>query len=392
MSVRCAVCNNSFKESHALQMHQAAKGHNVAIVGMASGVPISVKRPQKNPNLSKSAPSAAGTSSTSGIPGLCCVLCGRFFMSQNALAAHAEAKNHFFADTAKVLRLEKSPLRCSICGRGGFLTAGALSDHKRDSKNHQTQDLQEAPREAPTDTNSNPGHSSRLNDLHSSTLMVDKMVQCNLCSCEPSGVKTGEIDLVARLREGDKQQNPSRSDLGDQSHQLNLEYRPHGGTVSTCQFGKTFTDLKNCVMEATNQQPTLAKEANRDNIQPVNSPNLINQATLSGDLLDQHSTSPQIPSDLADVEGVTRLEPLKHLGKEWSLISLSEQPLALEILRNLCHPVLDLEKGGYRTRHYTLAGLLEQRRCKICKSMFLNVNIPTSSLIHSRAAKKYSKK
>ncbi|KAL9631196.1 MAG: hypothetical protein Q9204_004349 [Flavoplaca sp. TL-2023a] len=120
-------------------------------------------------------------------------------------------------------------------------------------------------------------------------------------------------------------------------------------------------------MEATSQQSTLAKNSDNDGVPLARSSILISQASVTEDPKAQHPPTLQLQSSLANVQGSMGHGQLKHLGKEWSTISLFEQPLALKVLRDLCHPVSDLEENGYRLRQYTLIDLLGWQRCKGCK-------------------------
>ncbi|KAL9034139.1 MAG: hypothetical protein Q9180_005573 [Flavoplaca navasiana] len=120
-------------------------------------------------------------------------------------------------------------------------------------------------------------------------------------------------------------------------------------------------------MEATSQQSTLAENSDNDGVPLAISSSLISQASVTEDLKAQHPPTLQSQSSLANVQGSVGHGRLKHLGKEWSTISLFEQPLALKVLRDLRHPVSDLEKNGYRLRQYTLVDLLGWQSCKRCK-------------------------
>lgn len=346
MPVCCAVCNSSFKDPHALQMHKTAKGHSEPAVRKAS---------------------------SSGSPNFRCHLCCRFFSSQGALAAHTKAKNHTVANRAKLNMLENSIFFCHVCGRCDFENYDALNDHKCDSKDHRTRNQERAPLGMPAGIGKEADNKSRPGDGHASTLSADKAVQCNLCSCNSSVKKTHESRLVIRTHDGDKQQNTAQSDAENQCNPLVKGQRYYSGITKSCS--DTSINPEQRAMEATSQQSTLAKNSDTDGVPFARSSILISQASVAEDLEAQHPPTLQLQSSLANVEGSMRHGQLKHLGKVWSTISLFEQPLALKELRDLCHPVSDLEKEGYRLRQYTLIDLLGWQRCKRCKSTLSNFNI-----------------
>ena len=102
---------------------------------------------------------------------------------------------------------------------------------------------------------------------------------------------------------------------------------------------------------------------------------LISQASVAENLLAQHPPTLQGPLNLVNVDGSMRHEQQNHLDKEWGTILLSGQPLALQMLRDLCHPVSDLENNGYRHSQYTLTDLLGWQRCKRCQSTLCKFNV-----------------
>lgn len=366
MSVCCAVCNSSFKDSNALQMHKTAKGHNDPAVGRTSGKPTSTDPSQKKSNRSNAASSTARKDQSSGASDFRLGEGGRSLLSRGVLAAHAETRTHSVADTAKVKPPGKTVFRCDICGRCNFVSRDALNDHKRNAKNHQTRIQERASPRMPSELGKEADHRSSPSSGHASTLLIDKMVQCDLCSCNFPIKKTYESHLVTRSSDGNVQQDTSQSNAGIQSYPLVIGHRYYGGITTSCQ--ETFTDLKEHATEAASEQSILIKGADKDGVPPVRSSILISQASLVEDQLVQHSPNLQVPANMVDVRRPIQSGQLAHLGKEWSAMSLFEQPLALKILRDLCHPVPDLEKNGYRLRRYTLTELLGRQRCKRCNS------------------------
>ena len=164
-----------------------------------------------------------------------------------------------------------------------------------------------------------------------------------------------------------------RYNPGNQPHPLAIEHMYYSGL--TTSFQEMVVSPKECATEAISQQSTLIKERGMDGVPPARSSMLINQASHMEDVLAQYSQTLQGPLNLTNVYGSTTHEQLKHLGKEWSTILLSEQPLTLKILRNLCHPASDLENNGYLLRQYTLTDLLGRQRCKGCKSTLCKFNL-----------------
>ena len=374
MPVHCAACSSSFQESSALQIHKAAKCHNHSAAGDASGEKTSRDQAQTKPNPPNTGPSTAGKVRSSGGLNIRCNSSNRSFKSREALAAHAEAKKHPVTTTAKVKGPEKALFRCDICGRCDFGSQNALNDHKRDSKGHQTGNQHSAPPKMPSNSGTRTDDGLPLNNGHSFALTVDKMVQCNLCSCNFPGNKTCESYLIAPSWEGQKQENVPLSNEGSH-HPHALGYRYYSGNAASCHFWETCTDSEECAIDATSQQPALARESDNDGVPLATSLVLISQPAITEDLLTQNPPNPQLSSKLVDVYGSVRPKPLKHLGKEWSTISLSEQPFALKVLRDLCHSVSDLERNGYRLRRYTSTDLMGGQKCKACKSTPFDYNV-----------------
>ena len=386
MPVHCAVCNSSFNGLTALQMHKAAKGHNDPAEGKASAAKILGDPSQTKSNPSDTVPSRKVKSS--GDSNFPCRQCGRSFLSRGALTAHAEAKSHSTANAAKVQRSGEAPLRCDTCGRGGFVNHDALNDHKRDSKNHQIESQQEAPQRMSSEPGSRADLGLHLSDGHTSMFLVDKMVQCNLCPCGSLAEEPYESHSIPRLYKQDKMQDTSESIAGNgpypilafghmQSSWIPLSYPSLG----------TFTDPEERVTETISRERTLARGGDRESVSLEKSSILSSQSFFTQNLPVQYPPNLQIASNLVDVSSSIRPELLKHLGKQWSAISVSEQLLVSNVLRDWCHSVPDLEQNGYRLRQYTRTELLERRRCNTCNSTLSKSSGPfPGGLIHSRTA------
>ena len=369
MPVCCPVCKSSFKDRHALQMHKTAKGHSEPAVRKASGGPNFENHSQTKSDLSKTELPSATKFESSGSSDFRCDLCCRSFSSQGALATHTKAKNHTIANGAKLNMLENLVFFCDFCGRRDFENHDALNDHNCDSKEHPTRNQERVLLGMPAGI---ADHQSHPGDGHASTLSADKAVQCNLCSCSSSMKMTHESHLVINTHDGDKQQNSSQSNAGNQSNPLIKGHRYYSDITKSCQDMSINPEER--AMEATSQQSTLAKNSDNDGVPLARSSILISQASVTEDPKAQHPPTLQLQSSLANVQGSMGHGQLKHLGKEWSTISLFEQPLTLKLLRDLCHPALDLEENGYRLRSYTLKDLLGWQRCKRCKSKLSNLN------------------
>ncbi|KAL8886477.1 MAG: hypothetical protein Q9215_005816 [Flavoplaca cf. flavocitrina] len=366
MPVCCAVCKSSFKDRHALQMHKTAKGHSSeSAVRKASGGPNRKNYSQTKSDISQTALPSAIKVESSGSSNFRCDLCCRSFSSQGALATHTKAKNHTITNGAKLNMLENSVFFCYFCGRRDFDNHDALDNHKCDSKDHPTRNQESVPLGLPAGIGKEADHKSRPGDGHASTLSVDKAVQCNLCSCNPSMKITHESRLVTNALDGDKQQNFSQSNGGNHRNPLIQGHSYYSGITKSCQDMSINPEER--AMEATSQQSTLAKNSDNDGVPLARSSILISQASVTEDPKAQHPPTLQLQSSLANVPGSMGHGQLKHLGKEWSTISLFEQPLALKVLRDLCHPLSDLEENGYRLRQYTFIDLLGWQRCKRCK-------------------------
>lgn len=133
MPVHCAVCNSSFKDPGALQMHKTAKGHNEPAVRKASGGTTFRDQSQTKSNPSNTAPSTARKVERSGRPDFRCSQCCRSFLSRGALAAHTKA-SHSVANTTKLKPPGKTILCCHSCGRCDFVNHDALKDHQCSSR------------------------------------------------------------------------------------------------------------------------------------------------------------------------------------------------------------------------------------------------------------------
>ena len=373
MALRCVVCKRAFKDLSALQKHSTAFGHNDPAADKASGETTFKDQSLTKSNPSNIAPSTTKKVESSGSRDLHCGQCSRSFASQGALTAHAKAKNHSVANTANLKTPGKTVIRCHLCKLGDFVDHDALSDHKCDFNKHQALEQERAPLRMPSEIGKKANHRSRLTDGHASIVSVDKAVQCNLCSCNSSLETTHESNFATRTREGDEQQKMFQYNPGNQPHPLAIGHMYYSGLSTS--FQEMVVSPKECATEATSQQSTLIKERGMDGVPPARSSMLINQASHTEDLLAQYSQTLQGPLNLINVYGSTTPEQLKHLDKEWSTILLSEQPLTLKILRNLCHPASDLENNGYLLRQYTLTDLLGRQRCKGCKSTLCNFNL-----------------
>ncbi|KAL8993722.1 MAG: hypothetical protein Q9169_006131 [Polycauliona sp. 2 TL-2023] len=191
------------------------------------------------------------------------------------------------------------------------------------------------------------------------------MVQCNLCSCSSSVKETEESRLLVRTHDGDEQQNTSQSNTGNQRDPLVTRYQYYDGITESCQDTSINPDER--AMEVNSEQFTLAKNIGNDGVPLARSSIMIRQASVAEDLKAQHPPTLQLQPSLANVEGSMGHGQLKHLDKEWSTIPLFEQPLALKELRDIRHPVSDLEKNGYCLHQYTSTDLLGWQRCKRCK-------------------------
>lgn len=321
-------------------MHKAAKCDNQSVVGNASGEKTSRDQAQTKPNPSNAGASAVDKVTSSGGLNFRCNSCNRSFRSREALEAHAKAKAHALTMTANIKRPEKGPFRCDVCSRYDFGSQNALNDHKRDSKGHQTRNQHSAPRK------------------------------------------------IATSYEGQKQQKMPLSNA-EYHHPLALGYRDSSGKAVSCHFGETCTNSEECAIDAISQQTALVKD-NSDGVPLAIPPVVVSQLAVTEDHLTLTPPNSQLSSKLVDVYGSVQSKPLEHLGKEWSTMSLYEQPLALKVLRDLCHSVSDLESNGYRFREYTFTDLKGGQKCKACKSTPFNFNVCADSLIPSRAAEGYS--
>ena len=345
-------------------MHKAAKGHNDPAECKASAVKV-----LGDPTQTKSNPSDTVLSrkvESSGGSNFPCGQRGRSFLTRGALSAHAEAKSYSTAKAAKGQRSGEAPFRCDTYGCGGFVDHDAFNDHKGDSKNHQVKNQQEAPQ---IESGSRADLGLHLNDGHTSRFLVDKMVQCNLCPCGSLAEKPYESRSIPHLYKEDKMQDTSQSIAGNQFYPLlALGHMQSSGIPASYQSWGTFTDQEELVTENVSRERTLARGVDRKSVSLENSSILISQSFLAQNLQVQHPPNLQVASNLVDVCSSIRPELPKHLGKQWSAISVSEQHLVLKALRDWCHSVPDLEQNGYRLRQYTHTELLGRRRCNACNS------------------------
>lgn len=124
----------------------------------------------------------------------------------------------------------------------------------------------------------------------------------------------------------------------------------------------------------------MAKENNNDGVAPLTSSVLMSQPAITEGLLTQNPPNPHISSKLIDAYGSVPPKYLKHLGKEWSEILLSERAFALKLLRDFCHSDAELERNGYRLSQYTSTELMSGQKCKGCKSTPFDFDVHTQTV------------
>ena len=374
MPVRCTVCNSSFKESGDLHMHKAAKCFNHSTAGDASGGKITRDQAQTKCESSNSAPSIVGKVRSSGGLNFYCNLCDRSFKSREGLGAHAKAKKHPATTTANVKSPERALLHCNVCGRCDFGSPNAVDDHKRDTKGHQTRNQHSAPPKMPSNSGTRADHGLPIKNGLAFALTADKIVQCDLCSCNSLGSKTSDSYLIPPSWEGQKQQIMP---LFDAENHLPLAfgYKHHSSKAASGNFWETCVDPEESAIDATRRQRALAEKSDRDGVTPATSSVLISQPTITEDLLAQNPPGPQLLSKLIDVYGSVRPKALKHLDKEWSAISPYEQQFALKVLNDFCHSDSELKRNGYRLRQYTSTDLMWGQKCKACKSTSFHFDV-----------------
>lgn len=369
-------------------MHKAAKRHNQSAAGNASGEKTFRDQAQPKAKPSNTGPSPLDKVTSSGGLTFRCSSCDRSCRSREALEAHAKAKAHQLTITASIKRPEKAYFRCDVCSRCDFGSQTALNDHKCDSEGHQNRNQHSAPQEMLSNSQTRTDHRLPLSDGHSLALTVDKMVQCDLCSCKITENKTCESPLLATSYEGQNQQKMPLSNAKIH-HALALGSMDYSGKAASCQSWETCTDSEECVIDAISQRTGLAK-GNSDEVTLAIPSVLMSQLAITEDPRTLIPPNPQLSSKLIDVYGSVQPKPLEHLGKEWSAMSLYEQSFTLKVLRDLCHSVSDLERNGYRFRQYTFTELMGEQKCKTCKSTPLNSNVYADSLTPSREAGRYS--
>ena len=373
MTVCCGVCNSSFKDSGALQQHKKAKFHNTPASGPTSGRNVLSNQAPTKSHSSKTVPLVPGEMKSSAGIIFKCDSCDRSFKSQQALVMHAEDKHRLFTVTEEGKIPATGLLRCDICGRCGFRSQIAVIDHKRDSKDHQTRKQHSAPLQTRSHIGMRVDDGQSLHIEHALALTVNKLVQCDLRSCNSQGTQTCDSDVIpsySRAQQCQDVQSPKA-----EHHRLRAVGYSHDGSNQVFRHSDILVDTGEGTIDSVVQNHSLRRDGSSD-FATLATPSFSScQSASTVDDPVQHLPDPQSVPTSDEVYAPVLYKSLKHLGNVWSAIPSYEQPFVLKILRSICHPYADLDRHGYQLRPKTFADLMGEQKCKACKSALCNFTI-----------------
>ena len=363
MPIRCATCSKSFIDNNALQMHQAAKCHKRTTVDQARST-INPKGNAKPAATSSNArPTAADLIRSADSLKFYCSPCDRVFKSREAIDAHNKAKHRIVTPASK--------LRVPGLATDGHNTSARVDpgrrivqdNHSYNSNGCQTSNPALAPPKSFHDSGTFMDSGNPVRDHQILPVRVDKSIQCDLSLCSLTLEEHRRYGSTSTpfLWKGHEQQAVLLSNPAD-LYPLILERFDTDLNAMLYQVPPMYTYLE------ASQPPALFQDSSSYGVPTVTNSVFPRQPSATDYQIQTLSTS-QLQSELFNGRQSEQPKPVKFLGKEWATIPPSEQPLILQKLNELCHPISDLEKHHYPLKQARYAELMEERKCNVCKSM-----------------------